>query len=571
MTLEQKRQRMAELKAKAGAKTSRYETPPNRYEGTSLPTEKVGPKVDGAQAVAIAGMSGLTLDHDDEIVGAEGAAAEKINQYLRKAGLQDPEPRVSDELHQPPVRKNGKMYVEGQLLRDSGPMPDKDFGEMYTEERDKARELKAEAQKQHPGKFATVQIASSLAVPGPKIAKGFKGSGFLGRAKEFAKVGAPVGAAAGSGSSTADLTKGEFGPYLKDVATMGVFGAGTSALVGPTGEKAFGKLADYLRGFAKKKALHAAGLRGAIGNTLQKENIKTAEQAADEIGGPALDHDLIPFFGSKDAVNKRAGELRKKMGPAVDSYFEQGDALASPEMKTEMFNDALVAGQGVYDDLDDLAIKHTDKADEILDSWATSRDRGGGFLDTRKMNSTANKVTPHDKSKQVPVKEEIFGDVKRAMRGSALKSLENVLPEGDIEGLRAVNKAYQLSKRVEKLSSNAGTRETANRGQGLLDTLDAQNVAENIPGPGGFLASKVYPHVAGVFTQRGPAALAVGSNKMSKVLAKLQDPAAKASPGAARIAAMLAAKLQTDPESALAMYQALIGEDPEFQKAAAAQ
>lgn len=115
----------------------------------------------------------------------------------------------------------------------------------YTLVRDAMRRENELAQKNHGAEYLTGNIAGGLST-----APLLPGAG----AKTFAqmlKAGAGVGAAAGLGSSNADLLEGEVGGALADTALGGVLGAGAGALgygVGKLGSK----IASYAKGKIKK-------------------------------------------------------------------------------------------------------------------------------------------------------------------------------------------------------------------------------------------------------------------------------------------------------------------------------
>lgn len=344
-------------------------------------------------------------------------------------------------------------------------------------------------------KAPSAMIAGGMLMPGGNAKQA---AGALQRFGPNLARSVVAGTAAGAGmAKPGERIEGA----LKGGATS-MLASGAADLVGKTLSRS-GLVNEYLRRSAADKAAKAVGVRGGITNSMQKMNIKNAEGVR-QLGREALDADLIPFGGSKDAVLKRAETKMQQLGPAIDSYFEQGDRLGKMN-----YDDALVAGMSVYDDLDDVALKHTGKADDLLDSWATARDRGAGFLDTRKMNTSANKTTNHAAG-EIPMREEVFKDVKRAMRENTLKQLEETLPPGEVEGLRAVNSVFSTAKKVQKLASNAGTREAVNRSNGLIGTLQGQQVQDAAGGGSlGGIAGFVWPRVESVVTARGPAAAAI--------------------------------------------------------------
>lgn len=139
-----------------------------------------------------------------------------------------------------------------KALYDKGVSGKKDnFWDLYKKTRDSIREAHSEAEAAHPvASFAgnlVGGIAPMALAPEALLGAGAaEGAGFAAKAKALANTGARVGAVAGLGGSTADLTSGDpsqVGQAVKDVASGAVGGAATGAAVGSLVNAASGPIA----------------------------------------------------------------------------------------------------------------------------------------------------------------------------------------------------------------------------------------------------------------------------------------------------------------------------------------
>lgn len=613
MTPEEERYRYLKLKEKQAAAKKKQQT---RYEQASGNVGKPktryddaggefhdDPKMDRSQSAAIGAVDGLTLGFSDEMVGGEMAVGDKIAQHLRRAGIVDPEPRVSDEIHQPGylITANGKRLDRKapSFVPDSGPMPDEDFGDLYRKRRDEARSLKDKSVRDNPKTTLTAELAGGVAVPFGNAAKGAKGASYASSALRFAKAGAPIGAAAALGSSKADLTKGQVGRAAADTALGGVMGAGTSALLGPATENVFGKLSQYLKTSAEENALKAAGVRGGITNAMQKIGYETADETR-ELGRKALDHNLIPWFGSKDSVWRRAVDKMNQVGPGIDDIYAKADAASTKKIPLAGGIDQgfqgpagfiLEAGgpevaalkKAAQDEINKASAygrtHYTAKAEKFLEALSAAEGKSGvnvpasqtkkapSFLDMRKFLTDANDDVNH--AVYTKGADKLHKKVGGAVKGELHNQMEQLVGPDEMEALKSLNSVYSTAAELRPLAANAATREVANSSSGLTGTIQGSEIGASIGGPGGAAAGYVLPKIDTLLSQRLPAGMARGQDAASKILAKVQPLAASASPHVAKLAAFVAASLNADPEQGLAFHQALIIEDPEYAKAAA--
>jgi len=129
---------------------------------------------------------------------------------------------------------------------------DRTFGEGYREGRDKWRKADEKAREAHPWTYGGAEIlgtAATVAVPGlagVKAAKAVKTAATAGKtAAKAVGAGAAAGGLFAGGHSKADLTRGEYVPFTKDVGVGTAIGAALPGLI--HGKRALTGKASLLR------------------------------------------------------------------------------------------------------------------------------------------------------------------------------------------------------------------------------------------------------------------------------------------------------------------------------------
>lgn len=197
----------------------------------------------------------------------------------------------------------------------------------YRMERDSTRADLKKGSDTNPKTAIGAGVAGALMipVPGPKKARTAAEIFSLARVGKYAKQGALVGAAYGAGSSDADLTKGEFDQFGKDVQGNALMGGAAGGVLGPVVEGAGAKFTNYLREGAADKAFRAMNGNAKIVNKARKMGFKTDEQMR-ALGRWALDRGLIPWSGDVSEIVARADELLDKVGPKIGDVSRRADA-----------------------------------------------------------------------------------------------------------------------------------------------------------------------------------------------------------------------------------------------------
>lgn len=201
------------------------------------------------------------------------------------------------------------------------------MGDLYRESRDFARKDNAQAKKNSPYAYGGAELAGSMAVPIPGAAPA-KGAALLTKLGVGGLRGALIGGVSAAGNSSADLTKGEYGKFGKDVGkgTLigGGVGLGTSALGAVASKIAAGAAAKSEK--ATQDALEQAtnSVEEAISSAQGKARGKVQEASRDlevlerEVRelppGHPLREAAEQFLKSDDAMKMRemvvSGKLR---------------------------------------------------------------------------------------------------------------------------------------------------------------------------------------------------------------------------------------------------------------------
>lgn len=519
----------------------------------------------------ISAANGATLGFADELMGA-GAYAKAL---LQDIGLVDEEPRVSDAYVRPGthirgsmVGKDGPQSIEshfpGEYSFDTKAAPQRENA--YAEARDNVRAMLKEERDAEPYFAGALELGGALAVPTPKLGKVVKGTPVAKVALKYAAMGLPVGALMGLGGSEADLTNGDIGGAVADTAIGGALGAGVSGALGTATEKIGLKVGDYLREKAKANALKAIGGRGGITNMMQKMGYETADEAKD-LGGRALDSDLIPFMGDKDAVWRRATEKQAQVGPAIGAMYDaadksgqllaDGQTVMSPSFD---FTAAANAAKKPLQGINTVALRNAGKANQLV----ADIEKQGAINSTFKAAKEIGTSMGGDVNHAVETKEaaKLHKAVYNAFKDNRMQQLESVLGPDEVESLRALNSVYSTAKDVQKLSSNAATRDAVNRSMGLIGTLQGQTMATALPeamAPAGL----VWPKIENFLTQRIPAGLARTQNSGSQMMKALMSSkyapvlTSAAAKGGSALAVAHYVLSQRDPD-----YRALTAGDP---------
>lgn len=364
-----------------------------------------------------------------------------------------------------------------------------------------------------------------------------------------------MGLAGGVGNSDATLSQAP-GEVAKDA----LVGGGTALAVQGGGElmsKGGSLLSQYLKQkVAPRWAMKAAGLRGGIANAPQKLGLDT-QADLDEMGRAVLDADLIPFAGSKEAVQDRALALQKMAGQTGGSQILKAEVSGVPfDAQRSAWK---AAEPTITADAFTRAKSSKPAKDFVKALLEEGTDNPGSYEAARKVKTAA--ADNVNWSAQPKGSAKLFRKSIGAMGGDLIDQVGEAAGPEAAAALRNANQQYGVASDVLSLAKDAGGREMSNRSAGLINTLSGLGgaglgaAAGASPGEAALLAL-----IAGkgmdVATKRGPAAFA-------RTLDKAAAPAVAGAARALPVAAMGSASLTSDEENRqkLARYLELLASE----------
>lgn len=239
----------------------------------------------------------------------------------------------------------------------SGPDKMQDIVDKYRQYRDEARSKNALAQETNPKSYFGGELAGGLGsalIPGVGALNAAKGATTAARVGSAALGGGILGAVGGLGSSTADLTKGEFGKAAEDVKTGAETGAAVGGIATPLFEKAVGGLSRFispenLKDIAADRAVKATtgqkidALRKISDSTISGQDVGKTQEALRKTGRDLVDSGVIgPFDKVEDLAPKLAAKRREvgaqigEVGKTIDEKFPQ--AVSGKNISQQVMN-----------------------------------------------------------------------------------------------------------------------------------------------------------------------------------------------------------------------------------------
>jgi hypothetical protein len=299
--------------------------------------------------------------------------------------------------------------------------------------------------------------AALLPVPGGTAAAG---AGLLAKTGRAAAQGLGVGSLYGLGNSKADLTNGEWKQAGLDTAVSGGAGLVAGGVAAPVLHYG-GKLASKVFGGAENQALKAAGFAG-------KDMKKLSPEQATASGNALLEEGLIPFLGSKAAINERVGGRLKEIGTGIGQTL---DANPNAFVKRPAIENALEAEASSFEKRPALrdyvealrGEKQTiaEKMDDLLNARVLNTNKGDYALQAK-----YDKMTPGLDAKA------------RARRFTAdrFRDAEDAAVDAggqDVNAFRTLKKRYELLTKPDSVSADAAAAEAAKSGMSLSDWVAA--------------------------------------------------------------------------------------------------
>lgn len=237
--------------------------------------------------------------------------------------------------------------IGGALQTATSPSQWNDLGTNYRKNRDELEQEFAKAHEDNPTDYTGSEIVGAIANP----LNPFKGPSLLAKgANAFA-----LGGLYGSGSSKADLTKGEFGEYAGDVGLNGLTGLAVHKAITVPGRAS--KILSEGSDFAKERAVKAVTGGGSLANiramakTRRKDpgDIDVAQKHLRKVGDDALqESELMGYVSRSKDMAPELGKLRKHYGKLIGEVGDQIDNAAPHAV------DAKNIAKNIRDYADDL-------------------------------------------------------------------------------------------------------------------------------------------------------------------------------------------------------------------------
>lgn len=309
-------------------------------------------------------------------------------------------------------------------------------GDAYNRNLARIKPLYDEAEAKEPG----ANVLGALSFPNP-----------LGNASRLARMGG-AGMQAGLQSAT-------HGGNPLEGAGLGAGVQGAAEVVSP--------LAKYLGGgmrtLAGRSAANAAGFRGGIVNQAKRAGISTiddlGEEAIPKIGNDMLDAGLIPFMGSKLAVQRRAEAMMKQAANAKNASLVRGDmAGAFPqEQGVKLASERLGARIDPSKGGNLQTARASGPARAFITDAANTPDT---FSAADKLKTGAYGSTSY--ATKAPDAQKLKRQTVSGYRQSIEDELNRVLP-GEGDALKKANDRYALAAQTADFAEEAAGREAANQ------------------------------------------------------------------------------------------------------------
>lgn len=423
---------------------------------------------------------------------------ERVAQYLKSR------PAAIEDTARNLVSENGKVAPSFANGRFGGTLPylsagidtipavlrkaagnSEDIGATYDRNLERIKPLYERAEKEEPG----ANLAGAMTFPNP-----------LGNASVAARMGG-AGLQAGLESAT------HGGDGLAGMAG----GAGVQAVA-----EGVSPLAKYLGGgmrtLAGRSAANAAGLRGGIVNQAKRAGISTidelGEEAIPKIGNEMLDANLIPFMGSKLAVQRRAESMMEQAANAKNASLVRGDmAGAFPQAQgVKLASERLGARIDPAKGGNLQTARASGPARAFITDAANTPDT---FSAADKLKTGAYGSTSY--ATKAPDAQKLKRQTVSGYRQSIEDELNRVVP-GEGDALKKANDRYGLAAQTADFAEEAAGREAANQKFGptqlALGALGFSGGAQAGGMLGGGIGGIALPAAAHFTKTRGAAAVA---------------------------------------------------------------
>lgn len=428
----------------------------------------------------------------------------------------------------------------------------------YEQARDESRANYEAAQKANPLTYGAGQLGGAVGtafIPGLGVANSAKLATAVGKS-------ALTGGLAGLGTSTADLTEGDFAGAAKDTASGAALGAAIPVALHGAG-KGIQKFADsdMMSGFVKGAGdkldefaeLQKARAFGAERGTIKKLGADRVR----ETGRYGLDNNIGGVFSSTDDMIAQNNAVKSAAGQQMDNVFNTiDDAGASTFNPLDVATKVDEEVGGFW--RSPLNRGETNQFENTIESILM---RGEGDIPLREaqalkqeLGKVANWKAANTLTDKERMAREAYFVVSKAIDDTAEKGAETLGIQGLKETLQKSKSLYSKAKSAEELLTNRFAREEGNKLFGLTDTITGAG-AMGVMGPGaiGLVGAKKG------LEKFGNNAAAIGANNISQIV--------KQSPQSlGKFAKVLQQAEQRGPQGVAATHFVLQSTNPEYRE-----
>jgi hypothetical protein len=387
----------------------------------------------------------------------------------------------------------------------------------YEQARNESRANFKRAKDSNPKTFTAGEIGGTIAT------SLIPGVGAAGTAGKLALTGAAVGGLSGLGNSEAD----SIGGMAIDTGLGAGLGAGAGYLGAKVAPWAADKVGKGLKGFAETRAFKAlGGLKKANEEAMKKGNLKS-------IGRQMLDEGVVTPLASKETMAGRVSDLVRRQADSLDEELsavltgkgigpEQKlileKAKFSPKEAAEILKSQIRAQYS------ELPEKVLNSRLQLVDDWLSKP----GSMNIKQAQNFKTQMQKfiNDKSywKENPnASQETLMGIRRAVKEGIEDNADAYAFAAGKDGgtIKNINQQLGNSLQADDILADRLSRDASNRSLSLTDYL--AGIAGNAGGgPIGMVKGMAAAGANKLGREYGNNVMAVGADKVSKVL--LQSP-----------------------------------------------
>jgi len=386
----------------------------------------------------------------------------------------------------------------------------------YRKGRDEARLEAAQSRRAAPGTYLASEMAGGLVAPVPGLAARTPLQTVGSRMVQGAKYGAGIGAVAGLGHSSDDVTEDGLGGALADTATGALTGAAMGAVVGPAEYAWVRKIQPALQRMAQERAVAAITPTAGLSNRLKKEGYVSPEEIQG-LGRDVLQSDVLRFGGTASGAQARNLDAMSRSGEAIGEQLTKADDLvaAGVARPASLGHQVSSTIRALRDAAAETAAQQAETqriGPRLMETIGVGQNRPApSFSELWKTKSQLQSSLRPDEVSNLGQKMYRRG-VQGYTRG-VYEQAEAALGPDDIGKLREAAGEYGRAARIGTFLDDAATRAQQRQPIGLTDMLRGQQMGQAFGGLPGMLGTLGSAAVRG----RLDSSIATAANAMSRV------------------------------------------------------